>query len=85
MNKLKFLAIALVITLSSCTDAGKSKMFGFGNKFKVEVISGGQIVRTYTSTGKVLSEEQSDGYYFTDAATGKLVEVAGQVIITQLD
>lgn len=47
--------------------------------------SGGQKVREWTSTGKVLSESQSDGYYFEDSETGKLIEVAGDVVITKLD
>lgn len=42
-------------------------------------------IKTYISTGKVGSEENSDGYYFKDAATGELVEVSGNVVITQLE
>jgi chaperonin GroEL len=33
--------------------------------------------------GKVISEEHSDGYYFTNRETGKLIEVSGNVIIEQ--
>jgi len=77
------LATSALLPLASCTDAQKAKFGGYGQTFKVEVLSGGQIVRTYKSTGKVLSEDNSDGYYFTDAATGKLVEVSGDVIVTE--
>jgi hypothetical protein len=73
------------LVLNACSDASKAKMYGYGNKFKVEVISCGKVFRTYVSTGKVLSEKDSDGYYFMDSKTGKLVEIAGEVIITQLD
>lgn len=79
------LLLAFASLLTSCTDAEKAHMGGYGNTFKVEVVSGGQIIRTYTSTGKVLSSKGSDGYYFNDQATGKLTEVSGDVIITQLD
>ena len=80
-----YLALAAItlLPLASCTDAQQAKFGGYGQTFKIEVLSGGQIVRTYKSTGKVLSEENSDGYYFTDAATKKLVEVSGDVIITE--
>ena len=81
----KTLIFAALVLLSGCTDASRDKMLGYGKAYRVEILSGGQIVRTYTSSGKVLTEEHSDGYYFNDAATGKLVEVSGQVIITRVD
>jgi len=79
-----FLAITFII-LSSCTDAEQGKYTNFGNSFKVEMYSGGQLVRSWTSTGKVSSEDGSDGYFFKDAATGKLVEISGDVVITNID
>lgn len=74
-----FLASAILI---SCTDATRSKMGGYGEKYKVKVL-GPDTVVVYESTGKVLSEKSSDGYYFTNAATGKLIEVSGTVIIEE--
>jgi hypothetical protein len=59
-----------------------SKMGGYGDTFTIKVL-GPDTVLVYHSTGKVISEENSDGYYFTDKATGKLVEVSGSVIIEQ--
>lgn len=67
---------------SGCTDATMSKMGGYGDTFTIKVL-GPDTVLVYHSTGKVISEENSDGYYFTDKATGKLVEVSGSVIIEQ--
>ncbi|TGE05576.1 hypothetical protein [Hymenobacter fodinae] len=84
MKHLLILASAALL-LVGCTDATKAHFGGYGGSFKVEVLSGGQVVRTYTSSGKVGSANQSDGYYFMDAATGKLTEVSGDVIITQVD
>ena len=83
--KTKLIVIVIASTLFSCTDANRSKLFGYGNQFKVEMYSGGQKVREWTSSGKVLSEEGSDGYYFKDKDSGKLIEVAGDVVITKLD
>ena len=77
-----FTLLTIMATMVSCTDAEKSKLGGYGDTFTVKVL-GPDTVITYHSTGKFISEEHSDGYYFTNAATGKLVEVSGNVIIEQ--
>ena len=74
--------LVLVITFASCTDATRAKLGGYGDTFTVKVVTCDTII-TYKSSGKVISESSSDGYYFNDAATGKLVEVSGNVIIEQ--
>lgn len=74
----------MVVLVSACTDAELSKFGGLGDEFKIEMYSGGKLVREWTSTGKVLSEPNSDGYYFKDKETGRLVEVSGDVVITKL-
>lgn len=83
-NALMALATTALFALASCTDATRAKIGGYGDEFKVEMYSGGKLVRTWTSSGKVQSEQRSDGYYFNDKATGKLVEVSGDVVITKL-
>jgi len=82
MKKILITALILAFAMASCTDATMSKMGGYGDKFTVKVVSCDTVI-TYHSTGKVISEEHSDGYYFTNAATGKLVEVSGNIIIEQ--
>ncbi|RLB65910.1 MAG: hypothetical protein DRH08_07340 [Deltaproteobacteria bacterium] len=79
------IVLALLATLAGCTDARRAKAGGYGDQHKVELYSGGMKVREWTSSGKVLSEEASDGYFFSDAETGALVEVSGDVVITRLD
>ena len=81
---MKYTLILLLIPLIGCTDAGRAKIGGYGDKFKVEMYSGGEKVREWTSSGKVLSEQGSDGYYFNDSESGKLIEVSGDVVITKL-
>lgn len=83
-NALMALATTALFALASCTDAQRAKVGGLGDEFKVEMYSGGKLVRTWTSTGKVSNEENTDGYYFKDKATGKLIEVSGDVVITKL-
>ena len=77
-----FALLTLMATMVSCTDAEKSKLGGYGDTFTVKVLGPDTII-TYHSTGKVISEDKSDGYYFTNAANGKLVEVSGNVIIEE--
>jgi hypothetical protein len=84
MKKLIFILI-LSITLFSCTDASQAKLGSYNDQFKIEVMNcDGSITHSWISTGKVSSEENSDGYYFLDTKTGELIVVSGNVIITRL-
>jgi len=76
-------ALSICSFCASCTDATKARLTGYGDEYKVEMFSGGQMVRSWISSGKVRSENSSDGYFFNDRETGKLIEVAGDVVITQ--
>lgn len=76
--------IAIIMGSTSCTDASRAKIGGYGDEFKVEMINcDGTVTRTWISSGKVQSEQNSDGYYFNDKETGKLIEVTGRMIITK--
>ena len=82
MKKVLFSFFAIATLMVSCTDATLSKLGGYGDTFTIKVM-GPDTVITYHSTGKVISEKESDGYYFESRETGKLVEVSGNVIIEQ--
>lgn len=78
-----FLLVTLLVTLVSCRDSGTAQLFALGDDCKIELINAdGSITHSWISSGKVATEEGSDGYYFMDKATGKLVRVTGNVIIT---
>lgn len=82
-NNLTLLTI-LTLLMMSCTDAGIAKLGGYGDEFKVQLVNcDGSITHEWISSGKVLSEETSDGYYFNDKTTGNLIEVTGTLIITK--
>jgi hypothetical protein len=82
MKKIALLITAVVAF--GCTDAEQSKMGGLGDKFSVELVNcDGTITHKWISSGKVLSENGSDGYYFMEDKTDKLVEVTGTLIITK--
>lgn len=86
MNKTTIIALVLTLFFSlGCTDAAYDRTFNFGTKFKVEMYSGGVLVREWVSTGKISSEQHSDGYFFRDSVTKNLVTVSGDVVITALD
>ncbi len=82
---MKKLILLLPFLLLSCTDAQMEKMGGLGDRFSVELVNcDGSVTKKWISTGKVLSEKNSDGYYFKDEATGQLIEVSGTLVITKL-
>lgn len=84
--KIILLAILLLITVylfTGCTSADRAKICAYGSKHKITLYSGGVAVRTWHSSGAISNEEHSDGYYFMDDATGKLVTISGQVVIEQ--
>ena len=78
------IACTASLAVIGCTDAQRAKIGGYGSPHHVELYSGGQKVREWVSSGKVDSEQESDGYYFNDMSTGKLIEVSGDVVITKL-
>ena len=67
-----------------CSNADPASLTAYGDEHRVELYSGGQKVREWQSTGKVFSEENSNGFYFKDAESGQLVRVTGDVIVTPL-
>ena len=78
-------AFLLLLATCGCTDAARSSIAAYGAEHSVELWSGGQKVREWTSTGKVFNEENSDGYYFMDKKTGKQVRVTGDLVITPIE
>ena len=72
MKKLLGVVIVLgaLVVLCGCTDAGRAKLFALGDSAAVKCWSGGQLIFEGRSTGKVFSEQNSDGYFFKDAKDG---------------
>lgn len=81
MRKILLLASLL---LMGCTNAEMSKINALGGSQHVVLYSAaGNVLGTWDSDGTVHNEESSDGLYFTDAKTGKLIRIAGTFIVTQ--
>lgn len=84
MKKLIFI-LTLSIMLISCTDAKQAKLRSYNDSFKVELVNcDGTVTHSWISTGKISSEENSDGYYFLDSKTGELIQVSGSIILTRI-
>lgn len=79
----RYLLWALLIV--GCTDAEWSKVMQYGSSQIVKCYSGGQLIYDGKSTGKVINEDQSDGYSFEEKGTGKLVEISADCIFTSAD
>ena len=80
------LAIAVIAGLIiGCTDARMGKLTSLGSPASVQCWSGEKLIYEGRSTGKVISEENSDGYFFRDAETDEMMEVSGNCIITYKD
>lgn len=83
MKKLAiFATLGLAIAMSAgCTDAGMAKLQALGGSADIKCYSGTMLIYEGSSTGKVQSEANSDGYYFVDEADGKMKEVSGNCVI----
>ena len=81
MKQLLF-ALITVLTFTACKDAKRAQFNALGKPHIITLLGcTGDTLRRWESTGGVSNEEGSDGWYFEDAATGKLVEVTGTLVI----
>ncbi len=78
---------ACLIGTTGCTDATRAKWGNTLGDTYAQVIcySGEREIYNGFSTGKVRSEQNSDGYYFTEQQTGVLKEVSGNCDITYFE
>lgn len=80
--KKTLLIVSFIFLAISCTDAQRGKLGAIGDSGKVECYSGGKLIYSGMSTGKISSEQNSDGYNFVDQKTRKFMEVSGNCVIT---
>jgi hypothetical protein len=74
-------ALILMCAVVGCKDADIAQYKSLSRPHKITLYSGGIAVKTYYSTGNVSNSGNSDGWYFENKETGKLVEVAGTIVI----
>jgi len=84
--KIVFAILALVslLPLAGCKDSEYAQFQALGSRHRITLYGAtGTAIKTWESTGNVSNEGQSDGWYFKDAASGKLIEVTGTLVIEQ--
>jgi hypothetical protein len=74
---------ATVVISGGCYKADNARMMAWGSNWSVTVKNPDGTREYYETNGKPKSEGNSDGYYFLDRETGKIVEVSGSVTIKQ--
>ena len=84
MNRLIPLAVAAVAVLAGCSSADIAHVGTWGGSQHIVLYAaGGQPIGEWDSDGLVKTENASDGWYFAEKFTGKLVRISGTVVITQ--
>lgn len=76
--------ILTVTLLAGCTDASLSHMSQYNDPAKVECFSGGQVIYSGTSTGKIESNQSEDGLYFKEKESGKFVRLYADCVVKSL-
>ena len=84
---MKRLLIAAVLILAGCSSADRAAFEALGHKHRVQLLSAydGHVLREWETSGKIEQERQSDGIYFSDDKTGKLVAVYGGPVIVEVE
>lgn len=76
--------VSLLVFTVGCKSSTIAQFRSLGSRHHIVCYSGGKVILDANSPGNVSNQEHSDGYYFEDETTGKLVEVSGQCVITQI-
>lgn len=80
----KLTVLSALLLMAGCKSSDRAQFFSMGSRHHIACYSGGKVIWEGNSTGNVSNQEHSDGYYFQDEATRKLVELSGQCVITQI-
>ncbi len=81
MKKTIIAAIIAAITSTACSDAARAKLGAIGDAGTITCYSGGKAIYQGKSTGKIMSENGTDGWYFMESGTGDLIRISGTCVI----
>jgi hypothetical protein len=73
--------IALILVLPGCTDSRMASFTALGSPAHIKCWSGTQVIYEGDSTGRVSTVDQSDGWEFKDAKTGRFTRVSGSCVV----
>ena len=75
------LGVILAMVLSGCSDAERGKIEAIGQSGHIECWSAGVKYYEGTSTGKIMTEEHTDGWFFVEKGSNQLIRVSGPCVI----
>ena len=70
-----------LLALLACSDTYRASWKAVGEPGSITCYSGGQVIFDGQSTGKIESEDRSDGWKFMDATNNRLVRVSGDCVV----
>lgn len=79
----KFIVLT-ALAITGCTDSSRAWISQYGDESAVQCFSGGQIIYSGTSTGKISSNAEEDGLYFKEKESGKFVRLYADCIVKSL-
>ena len=75
------LGIVFALVLGGCTDAERAQIGAIGSEAHIECWSAGVKYYDGWSTGKIMSEKDSDGWFFVEKGSNDLIRVSGPCVI----
>jgi len=78
------LLLAALFVVAGCTDASMAHLGQLGDESAVQCFSGGQVVYSGTSTGRIESNANEDGIYFREKESGKFVRLYADCVVKSL-
>lgn len=78
---MKYMFILSALFLFGCTDADRGKVAAIGKSAHIECWSAGHKYYDGYSSGVVHTEEQTDGWYFTEKDTNQFIRLSGPCVI----
>jgi len=73
--------VTLMIFLAGCTDTDRASISAYGRPGTITCFSGGKQIYQGSSTGRIQSVTQSDGWQFEEEGSGKFIRVSGDCLI----
>lgn len=75
-------ALFLALVLAGCTDTDRARFGAISMAGDIVCFSGGREIYRGRSTGVIQNVQNSHGWQFKDDATGHLIRLSGDCIIT---
>jgi len=78
---MKFVSMLFALVLVGCSDAELGKIEAIGQGGHIECWSGNHKYYEGESTGKIMTEHETDGWFFMEKGTNDLIRVSGPCVI----